>query len=471
MIPPREKISPVGLWILLCAVCNWLGWNLSTFHALNRAGYAISFAILAVVAFAFRQRLGLQFSFSCEISKWRRRFTRFFPAGFLLLSVLAFLGGALHGPGNYDGLAYRTPRVLHWLADSQWHWIHTDFVRMNNRAVGYEWLTAPLFALTGSDRLQFLINTVSLALMPGLLFSLFTRLGVRRHVAYSWMWLLPTGYCFLLQAGGIANDLFGVVFALAAVDLALRARANQSARELWLSILAVALLTGSKASNIPLALPWLLAALPALGLLRKNFLATAFVVVAALLCSYAPIALTNIQQCGDWSGQKLEGAASGDRPLVRLGVNTILLAHENFAPPIFPLARAHNAWMAAHLPESWTRVVGATFEGSAARLELGELAVEEQAGLGFGVSVLLAFALVVGIWHPRRQRQPCFQIRERSWLHLAILLSPWIGLLVFMLKSGLSGFPRLAAPYYLMCAPALLGFGSQVGVVRQIGRA
>jgi len=38
------------------------------------------------------------------------------------------------------------------------------------------------------------------------------------------MWLVPTGYCFLLQAGSISNDLFGAVFAMAAVDFALRAR-------------------------------------------------------------------------------------------------------------------------------------------------------------------------------------------------------------------------------------------------------
>ena len=56
------------------------------------------------------------------------------------------------------------------------------------------------------------------------MFSVFTRLGVRRRVAWSWMWLVPTGYCFLLQAGSIGNDLFGAPFALAAVDFALRAK-------------------------------------------------------------------------------------------------------------------------------------------------------------------------------------------------------------------------------------------------------
>jgi hypothetical protein len=35
---------------------------------------------------------------------------------FLIIFLLAFLG-VLHGPSNYDGLAYREPRVLHWLAE------------------------------------------------------------------------------------------------------------------------------------------------------------------------------------------------------------------------------------------------------------------------------------------------------------------------------------------------------------------
>ena len=33
------------------------------------------------------------------------------------------------------------------------------------------------------------------------------------------MWLVPTGYCYLLQVGSIGNDLFSAVLALAAVDL------------------------------------------------------------------------------------------------------------------------------------------------------------------------------------------------------------------------------------------------------------
>ncbi|MGC3957994.1 MAG: hypothetical protein QM813_08665 [Verrucomicrobiota bacterium] len=405
----------------------------------------------------------------------KRRFGRGFPLAFLILTALAFLGGALYGPANYDGLAYRTPRVLHWLAADQWHWIHADFPRLNNRAVGYEWMTAPLYALTGSDRLQFLINIVSFALLPGLIFSLFTRLGLRPRLAWSWMWLLPTGYCLVLQAGSIANDLFAVPFALAAVDLALRARAKNSGRDLLLSVLAVGMLAGSKASNLPLGLPWFLAAVPAVGLLWRHRVATIAIGVVAFVCSYAPMALVNIKQCGDWSGQKLEEAAAGGVPVLRFGVNTILLTLENFVPPVFPVAGAYNAWMTKHLPAQWTEVVGAKFEGGAARLNLGELRVEEQAGLGLGVSGLLLIGTVAGFRLMRRQQGLWVQLRTINWWNVILLLSPFVGLGIFMLKSGLSGLPRLVAPYSSHVCPRAVMSGSAVAhratpVVALVGR-
>ena len=152
--------------------------------------------------------------------------------------------------------------MLHWLAEGQWHWIHTDFPRVNTRACGIEWLSAPLIAFTKTDRWLFLINAVSFLLLPGLVFSVFRQVGVKPRVAWHWMWLLPTGYCYLLQAGSISNDMFSTVYALAAVDFALRARKSGRASDVCLSVLSAALLTGAKTSNLPLLLPWALALAP-----------------------------------------------------------------------------------------------------------------------------------------------------------------------------------------------------------------
>ena len=216
--------------------------------------------------------------------KFCRRFRKPFPLAFLVLALLAFLGGALHAPTNYDALAYRVPRVLHWLAADQWHWIHSFFDRINNRSCGIEWVSAPFLALLHTDRLLFLINVFSFLLLPGLVFSLFTRLGVRRRVAWHWMWLAPTGYCFVLQAGSIGNDLFGATFALAAVDFALRANLSRSSRDFFASGLAAAMMTSAKTSSLPLLLPWAIAFLPSLKLILRWPLRTAAVCAHRHFC-------------------------------------------------------------------------------------------------------------------------------------------------------------------------------------------
>ena len=175
----------VFLWICLCAWLNCAGWGLSALHQLNPAGYGVALLAGAAGFWIWRQEWPLP-----GRRDWRktaRRFRRGLPLGFLLLTGLALAGGVLYAPTNYDGLAYRTPRVLHWLAEGRWHWIHTVFPRVNGRACGYEWLCTPLIALLRTDRWLFLINLVSLLLMPGLIFSVFTRLGVRPRVAWCWM--------------------------------------------------------------------------------------------------------------------------------------------------------------------------------------------------------------------------------------------------------------------------------------------
>src|SRR5207248_92491 len=240
---------------------------------------------------------------------WKKvqwRFRHWLPGCFVVLAVLVFVGGALYPPSNHTALTYRTPRVLQWLSHGHWFWIHTSNYRMNDRACGIEWLSAPLLLFTQSDRSLFLLNFIPFLLMPGLVFSLFTRLGVRPRVAWQWMWLLPTGYNFLLQAGSLANDTFPTVFALATVDFALRARTSGKMSDLCYSLLAAALLTGAKAGNLPLLLPWAIAIFPALPLLRRNIPLTAAVALVAAVISFLPTAVLNAHYCGDWSGARLE---------------------------------------------------------------------------------------------------------------------------------------------------------------------
>ena len=173
------------LWIWISVLATLGGWTLSAVHMLNRAGYVIYVCVLgALLAWGWKTQRwpGLDLAFSA--GKVRRRFSRWLPLLFAALAFLVFLGGALHAPTNHAALTYRTPRVLHWLAEGHWYWIHTPNYRMNDRACGFEWLTAPLLLFTKSDRGFFLFNFAAFLLLPGLIYSVFTRLGVRPRVAW-----------------------------------------------------------------------------------------------------------------------------------------------------------------------------------------------------------------------------------------------------------------------------------------------
>jgi hypothetical protein len=394
----------------------------------------------------------------------RRRFRKLFPLGFLILAVLAILGGALNAPNNYDALVYRTPRVLHWLAEGRWHWIHTDFGRLNNRGCGIEWVSAPLLLFAGSDRGLFLINATSFLLLPGRVFSLLTRLGVRGRVAWQWMWLMPTGYCYLLQAGSIGNDLFGALLAMTGIEFALRARQSRRPSDLMVSILAAGLMTAGKAFNLLLLLPWLVAAWGALALLLVRPAASVLTLAAAVAASMVPSALLNLKYCGDWTGlaaeqSQLLGGARG----FHIAVNTVLLLMHNFAPPIFPLASAWNHLMARVIPTGLAQLLQHYFEPAGAHLELGEMQMEEGTGLGFGVSILMAVTVIYRLWHRRRglQSGACKPLSVRGgWGEMKTLvpLATWAAAGVFMAQSGFSCPARYLAPFYaLLLAPLLAG--------------
>ncbi len=448
------------LWICLCAFLNCLGWLLSALHQLNRAGYLVAL-VLAVLVWAGVQRIGgknLTPQFRCR-PRWHR-FKRAFPLMFLCLAGLAILGGIIHPPSNYDGLAYRVPRSLHWLAAEQWHWIHTDFPRLNTRATGFEWLSTPLVAFTQTDRSIVLINAISYLFLPGLFFSVLTRMGVNRRVAATWMWLLPTGYCYLLQAGSIGNDMMGSFYALAAVSFALRARSGRSPNDFWISILAAGLLSSGKTSNLPLLLPWLIAIAPAWRTALQRPLITVGICLVAAGSSFLPIAAINTKHVGDWTGLAAEGLQlTRGEPAVRVANNTVLQVIQNFVPPIFPMAEAWNRSVVKIIPADFAKRTAADFEPAGAQWQLGEMQVEETAGLGFGISVLLAVSVGAGLVFRRKSS-------KRDWWLTLLLLAPWVSFLAFMLKSNLSTSARLAAPYYGLLVPLLLVIAGHECLVR-----
>jgi len=446
----------VLLWIWFCAYLNCAGWALSAIHELNARGYAFALLIWFIALFVWRKRTSAQILPRVRWEKFGRRFRRPFPLAFLILAAMAFLGGVLYAPSNYDALAYRIPRVLHWLAAGQWHWIHTIFTRINTRSCGIEWVSAPFVALLKTDRWLFLINFISFLLLPGLVFSVFTRLGVRRRVAWYWMWIVPTGYGFLLQAGSIGNDLFGATFALAAVDFALRANRSRLPCDFFASLLAAAMMTSAKTGNLPLLLPWAVAICPSLKLVFRWPLKTSAVCALAVFASALPTMVLNAKFCGDWSGLAPETVGLKNDPAFQAGANTVLLTLENFVPPIFPLAGQWNQFVDRVMPAGLGGRLQQTIMWRDEKLQLPEMQMEENAGLGFGVCVLLLASTVAARFtarnHPRDTRQ---RDRGLNW-QTCVRLAPIVSLVALLTQTHMGDTSRLVIAYYAFLLPPML---------------
>lgn len=466
----------VQFWLWISALATLAGWTLSAVGELNRVGYIVAFALFA--GFIVLQRHSFGFSnekLLLAMRKARRRFCRALPFCFFALAVLIFAGGVMYLPDNYTGITYRDGRILQWLSHQHWLWIHTADYRMNDRACGMEWLSAPILLFTKSTRGLFLLNFLPFLLLPGLVFSIFIQLGVCGRVAWHWMWLLPTGYTFLLQAGGNANDTFPTVYALAAVYYALRASSSRAGDnvtspavigDLWRSILAAALLTGAKASNLPLLLPWAIAAMPSIFLLRKRIAGTTAVVILAAAVSFLPTAILNLHYLHDWSGASIEPAGMTVKdPFVGVWGNTFLLLLDNFAPPLFPFAGWWNAHAFAIVPHFVTTPMLHNFYSGF--LWLGELPTEDWAGLGFGLSVLLAVSVIASFCKTQSSFGAASMPSRADFTRKLVLLAPWVALLAYCAKAGMIAPDRLIAPYYPLLLPLLLTGRRQSEIVRQ----
>jgi hypothetical protein len=464
--------SVIAIWIWLCAYLNCAGWFLSAIHQLNACGYAVTLAVGLAALWAWKIRNNKERNnqpklfFPGPLYKWLGRFRKPFPMAFLILSSMIFLGGAMYAPSNYDGLAYRLARVLHWLADNQWHWIHTIFPRVNNRACGMEWLSAPAMALFRTDRPLFLINLISFLFLPGLLFSVLTRLGIRRRIAWHWMWLFPTGYCFVLQAGGIGNDSFAAPYSLAAIDFALRAKTSRRPRDFFSSVLAMALLTSAKTGNMPLLLPWAIAIFPSLKYFLQRPVATAAICLAAVFTSFLPTAYLNERYCHDWSGLSSEALQTHGNPLLRTTANIVLITVINLTPPVFPEAKQWNQFVQKTLsPDLQSRLLNSFSEPGAARFMAQEMQMEESAGLGFGITLFLITSVIIAACS-KASRPTLFGSPEVLWKN-AIILSPWISTFALITQSEVYPIGRILAPYYVLMLPLLLVFPAHEQLVKK----
>jgi hypothetical protein len=361
-------------------------------------------------------------------------------------TCLILLGGLLYHPNNFDYLAYRFPRLLNWWWSGHWSWLDTGDDRENISAVGMEWLMTPLFVLFRTDRLFFLINLISFLLLPGLIFSILRRSGVSGRMAWNWMWLLPFGYCFLFQAGSMANDAFAAVPFLAAIYYVQRARADSPIFAAW-SVISIALVTGDKASNMPLVLPWVAAIWikggPFFSSLRHAIFVVGFFV--ALSCSFLPMALINILHTGSYTGELHDSSKLRARsPLFGLMGNGIEVATANLAPPVWPHPLDLN-----FLPPGLTKEMKRNYP----RYEVGIPAFQTESTAGVGPLVTLLLALSIGAGLSARFKKATASRVQGAVLMTWSTIVAWIG---YMSQMGSEAAPRLMVVYYIAGILALL---------------
>ena len=456
-------MNPNAIWIFFSAWIVVTGWGLSLIKQLNAPGYAVSVLLFIILLLVF-YREDIHRATARGFPIWRvlrRRFLRPLPFVYLIYLLIAIVGGALYAPSNYDALCYRIPRILHWWSDGGWHWISGWNARMDYSATGFEWFMAPLIILFKSDRCLFLINIISYSLLPGLIYSSFTGLGISKRVAWSWMWILPCAYCFALQAGSLGNDTFAAVYFLGAVVFALRAVRNSSWPDAMLSLLSAALLTGAKASNLPLLLPLLCVMVPLWRICLSRPFKTLGLLVIAMGSSFLPIAMSNYCHLGDWAGdpQNLEQMKLQDPASGLLG-NALQISIGSLAPPLFPMASEWKKKSSELLGEGPLHSLQKSFPRI--NLNVGEIQMEEGAGLGLGITLLILVSMFSSFFYPDSRRSGA-TIKGATIFGLLT----WAAFFAYMAKMGSESGARLVAAYYPGLLLPFLSMGSQVAIVRQ----
>lgn len=429
-------MAATAIWVLLSSWLTAGALTLSSIGQLNRTGNAI--VLFLGIAGSLYGYYRLNGSLWLLKGVRCRRFKKLFPLLYLICAGAALIGGAIHAPTNFDAFSYRIPRILHWLSAEHWHWIGGTDARMDFSATGFECLMLPGLSVFHTLRLAFLINVISYLLLPGLVFSVFTALGVKRSIAATWMWILPCASCFVMEAGSIGNDLIATVYVLAALLFAWRAIQSGKPFDVILSVLSAALMTGTKASNLPLLLPVSICLLVVFYKHPKLIVTATLAGGVASVISFAPLAIANFRHTGDWAGAP-DSLLKINNPAIGLAGNSLLLASASIAPAVFPPADKINQWFndkLAHPPLSQIKDGFADF-----RFTHPQLASEENSGLGLGVGAAVMLGLAGAIKYLR--------ITQLFTLGGAVCAGFWIALLVYMMKLGNCGAPRLIAPYYI----------------------
>ena len=442
----RTTLLLAGMWTLGVAWCQWAGWLLGTLGWLNRGGYVALLVPGVVLALWFLRCHTGGCSASDRFSVKTSRFSsglHLFQTGFCLIAALILIGALINPPFGWDAYGYRIPRVLRWLQEEHWHWLQSGDSRLDISSVVNEWQLAPILALFRSDRLIFLINYLPFLLFPGLLYLASRQAGVSRRWASFVMWIVPLGYCFSLEAGGVQNDGVAGIHAIAALAFLLPG-GRYGLSKGWsasLALINISLMCGMKLSNAPLAAAlfgwWLWSLRGGIGALlatRSGAMATA---ATCLICSIVPVVVINKVHEGAWSGDaqnryKCEATNYVAAPIVNAGY----LLSDALTPN--PVAPKMNAKLAPFTGSFWA--VWLKREHSMARfMRFSSLAYEGASGPGYPVLIAVPLCLACA-WFGQRGRTRTFAAK---WLLVGALLA----FTIYLMKMASPAAARIAAAY------------------------
>jgi hypothetical protein len=435
------------IWIFLATTLCAGSWGLSLLHAFNGKGYIGLLAVQIVCLTVWGRLEGWNLHASRIIfEKAARRLRKPLPLIFAVICAISFLGGIMNPVTNGDTLTYRIPRLLHWFSENRWHWIHAADERVNGIGMDYEFLAGPA-VLLNLDRFGFLPSFTAYLLLPGLTFSFLREMRVRPKSAWWWSWLLPTGWIFAIQASSFATDSFSATPALAAILFALRARRTGLSLDVWTSILAIGLLTGTKQTTLPLGLVWLPAVLAAWRPAVRRLPGTIAACLIGIAASAIPITILNLHYAHNWKGLNATSFSwEQSNPFWGLVGNLFIVAVQSFYLPLFPWAPAWNDAMARFVNSE----AGRRFSDFETFGHLGRSPTELNASLGFGITLIFLASLV---WLKRRGRG----VRAQAdWLIHCVRWFPFISAAVFLSRSALPDPTRYIAPYYPLFLPAFL---------------
>lgn len=453
----RLTMMLAGLWTIAVVWCQLAGWGLGLIGGLNRTGYLLSLLPGLAVAFLFVK----QAMICCRVSqrplyqprkrmiRWNlKRFLkgfRMWQAVFIVICLVSLLGALINAPFGWDAYGYRIPRVVRWLQEERWLWLQSGDSRLDISSVVNEWQLAPILALFGSDRPIFLINFLPYMLFPGLIYVASRQTGITRSWALFIMWLIPMGYCFSLEGGGVQNDGVAGIHAVAAIAF-LNARMRTVVSRRWsvsLSLINICLVSGLKLSNAPLAAAlliwWTWSIRKEFALLAHLNIGPLLTGVTCLVCSIAPVALLNKIHEGAWSGDsknryKCEATNYVAAPLVNAGYLLVDgLTPNPFAPRLNAVAArtiGKSAWVEWLVKEHPMAVF----------MRFSILAYEGMSGPGFPLLVAGPLCLVVACLRKRG--------RVRVAVSNILLAVSTLALAVYLMKMASPAAARIASSYF-----------------------